>query len=104
MKLESARRHKEHLMHPETLGSTSSRATVRLGSMRDQFAQQGRGVCYATLKAVILTPLDEFARWATKRGFQHAPQTIGTSGPALTPDEAKAETVNPSRGVSPAGE
>lgn len=62
VKLESGRRHDEHLMHPEALGSTSSRATVRLGSMRDQFAQQGRGVCYATLKAAILTPLDEFAQ------------------------------------------
>ena len=30
--------------------------------MRDQFARKGRGVCYTTLKAAILTPLDEFAQ------------------------------------------
>lgn len=62
VRLESARRHNEHLMHPEALGSTSSRAAVRLGSMRDQFARKGRGVCYTTLKAAILTSLDEFAQ------------------------------------------
>lgn len=40
------------------------------------------------------------------RGFQHGSQTIGTSGLALTPDEAKAETLKsvawslPSKGIT----
>ncbi|HAU77496.1 MAG TPA: hypothetical protein DCW88_18790 [Agrobacterium sp.] len=32
------------------------------GVTGSQFARKGRGECYTTLKAAVLTPLDEFAQ------------------------------------------
>lgn len=44
-------------------------------------------------RSSALPVLNVIRRKATTRGFQHGSQTIGTSGLALTPDEAKAETL-----------